>query len=81
MSSTKIKTCRNCNRRKSLYEKYCCTYALCRYYYCALHDKTVNLDGSCEDWTKARDEYDLSKKRFDEAEEDVKIILEHLKDM
>lgn len=52
-----------------------------RFNYCTVKNEITELDGNCENWTKKEISFDLSKERFDTAENDIKIIGECLKDM
>lgn len=78
MKAPKTKTCRTCSVRKRLYKKFNWSFDSTRLYYCAIGDCLTEMDGSCERWSKRRAEYDLSPRRFDKAEADIKYIAEHL---
>ena len=48
--------------------------------YCTDREKTTDKDGCCERWRPRRLRYDLSAKRFDDAEEDIAALMELLRE-
>ncbi len=49
--------------------------------YCTVHRKLTRLLSGCEKWRKREYEYDLSPKRFNKVESDIKYIVEQTKDI
>lgn len=78
MWKEKTKTCKNCHACRLLFTIYWFDISVILKHYCIRHKRLTELSDVCEDWQKKRVEYDLSKERFDAAEENIKYILEHI---
>ncbi len=76
MKSVAAKKCKNCNACKRAYVRYAVYYWRHGELYCAVNDSITVADNTCEHWRKKQEEeYDLSARRFDEAEEDIKRLM------
>lgn len=68
------KSCKSCGNCKRLYRNFYYLFSPDNYFLCIVSGKFTDKENSCVRWRK-RDDCDLSKNRFDEAEEDIKKIL------
>lgn len=75
--SAKNKICGNCSMFRRLYWQGFSGYFLTGLFYCGLCKELVPKAGYCENWKKRKTEYDLSARRFDQAEEDACILLQY----
>lgn len=78
----RVKRCSNCDCRKRLYEK--CVlrhWKICGRnkikWYCVLRDKALTDDIGCDNWQSEAMDIDFSPKRFDEAERDIKFMIDY----
>ncbi len=78
MRTVKTKACKNCHACHVFYTRYWFQYGLILKHYCNRHNRLTKLTDCCKDWQRKKHEYDLSKERFDAAEENIKYILEHI---
>ncbi len=76
----KTKKCKTCNNCKRVYDKGLYRYFRWNWHYCTKREEVTELKNGCEEWEKRKTEYDLSPQRFDEVENDIKIITALLKD-
>lgn len=74
-----MKNCKNCNYFKTVYRRfgyylsYSLTYPL---YYCTLCERMTVPKNRCGSWQyRKKCEYDISPKRFAQAEEDIKALI------
>ncbi len=74
------KICKSCNCCKRLYRILGCGFTEFRLLYCTEREEIISEDFCCGKWSRKRREYDLSPQRFDEVENDIKIVYEYLKD-
>ena len=81
MKRTKTKNCKSCNFCKRVYRKFGYFFSKFDLYYCSVHNLIVEVENSCEIWQQKKILYDLSAKRFDEAEEDIKILKDYFKEI
>lgn len=80
MSRAGTKKCKSCGECKRLYQKFGYRYWKAKSYYCALREEVTETGNGCERWRTKKCEYDLSKQRFDEVEEDIKLLAEYLEE-
>lgn len=76
--TVKTKTCKNCHACHLLYTMFWLEFSVILKHYCTQHKRLTKLTDYCDDWQKKRVEYDLSKERFDAAEENIKYVLDHI---
>ena len=81
MCQSKTKICKFCNACKALYTVGRYRYWKTKLYYCTIADKIVNVKSSCANWHRKHVEYDLSAQRFDEVENDVRMLEKYMKDL
>lgn len=75
----KAKNCKNCGRCKYLYIESNDHFYRRNILYCTARGEIIVKAEVCGDWIVKKGEYDLTEKRFDIVEEDIKFILEYLK--
>lgn len=63
-----MKTCKECGACKRLYRRLGYRFCKLKIFYCARHKKLTDPTSRCEFWKRRTLKYDLSAKRFDEAE-------------
>ncbi len=80
MEAKNGKTCSTCNACKQIYRRLCLGFFSNKWYYCAVRCEMTKRENSCENWRKKQAVYDLSAQRFDEAERDIKALMEYFKD-
>lgn len=73
-----MKNCKSCNNCKMLYARYVSFFKINKYY-CTEHKKITETDLSCSKWSKRVITFDISLKRFDEVEQDIKLLQQYLK--
>ena len=74
--------CNACNYCKKVYENHWYSFfGEMSLRYCTVHRKLTRLLSGCEKWRKREYEYDLSPKRFNKVESDIKYIVEQTKDI
>ena len=69
-----MKNCRNCGAWKSVYERGGYLYWKNKKHYCTVREKLTGAADGCEKWKRKTTAYDLSARRFDEAEKDIEAI-------
>ncbi len=74
---TTIKKCRNCFAYRQMYDRFVVSFWKNKEYYCTFHHKMIDRDGVCENWQKAKPNYDLTTERIDAAIRDVQIISDY----
>lgn len=80
MKAASGKTCKTCNACKQIYRRWCVRFWSDKRYYCAVRGEITERGNSCVDWRKKHTEYDLSARRFDEVERDIKELMDFFKD-
>lgn len=80
MKATSGKTCKTCNACKQIYRRWCVKFWSDKRYYCAVRGEMTKRECSCGKWRKKKTVYDLSARRFDEVEQDIKVLKEFFKD-
>ncbi len=70
------KICKTCNYGQTVYRKYI-LYGRERLRYCTLCGRMTENDENCDGWTKRVRGYDLSLQRFDNAEGDIKYLMQY----
>ncbi len=80
MKASSGKTCKTCNACKQIYRRWCVRFWSDKRYYCAVRREMTKRENSCEDWREKQIAYDLSAQRFDEAERNIKVLMEYFKD-
>ena len=79
MNVKKMKKCKKCNFCKRVYTLSYYRFWWKNEYYCTAREEMINFEKSCERWQKRRAEYDLSAKRFDETEENIRFLQTYFK--
>ena len=70
------KLCKNCNACKILYIRPHYFYIKHKARYCAVNNSRTDLHNTCDSWTaKKKEKPELSKSRFEKAEEDIKYLI------
>lgn len=80
MSKTK-NNCRGCGACRRIYYKG--YFGFCAYrdmYYCAEHNKVINLDCGCERKRTKKPSYDFSAERFDDVIKDIEFLMDYYGD-
>lgn len=78
----KTHNCKSCAHCCAVYRKYLCGGWKNGSYYCNKTKTLTDLENSCKHWQrKQKREYGLSPERFNQAENDVKYIMEALGDL
>lgn len=70
--------CNDCGACKRIYRRSRYSYWQYRMYYCAKWGRLVTQKDGCNRWEEQEIAYDLSSRRFDAAEEDLRILLFYL---
>ncbi len=78
----KNKRCRGCNACKQMYSRFGFSYYdEYKMFYCIVKENVTSVNDVCEQWTpKVKEKADFSAERFDGAEQDIKRLMELLKD-
>lgn len=79
--ATKTKRCRTCRACKRLWRWFSYRLDKGKRFYCEVHEKIIDLGSGCDDWCKKTRSFDFSPQRFDEVENDIKLLKEYLKDV
>ena len=69
------KICKHCGRCLRLYLFYAAKFRKTRCLYCETHGRMTDPEGTCPLWQAEIARYDLSGKRFQRAESDLRYLL------
>ncbi|MBD5636613.1 MAG: hypothetical protein HDP28_02155 [Clostridia bacterium] len=73
------KICENCIYCKRLFQRFGYEMNPKNYFLCKEKDNFTELKNTCNGWQQKNDIYDLSPARFEQAEREIKAIIEILK--
>lgn len=75
-----MKICGNCNFLNQVYRRFLLSFGKFKeHYYCSKCNQMTSKECSCENWQPKVRAFDFSKQRFDEVEEDIMFLSDHLK--
>ncbi len=74
------KICDKCRHGNRLYRLFYTSYHKDKKILCGLSDNFCDINGFCENWERKGKDYDLSPRRFDKAEQDIKVIFKLLEE-
>lgn len=75
----KTNNCKNCLHRYAVYRKSSCGFWKNDFSYCDVKQTLITSAHYCERWQKKTKEYDVSDKRLEQAEKDIKYLIENLR--